>query len=77
MNGYQALPHNDLAQSELQLSVFRQSMYSQSVANLSKSQMYRRPTVTKDPRMKYLMENLDLYYEPWLETVKSSNKHFI
>ena len=77
MNGYHAPPQNDLMQSELQLSVFRQSIYSQSVANLSKSQMYRRPTLTKDPRMKSLVENLDLYYEPWLEKVKSSNKRFL
>ena len=80
MNGYQPSqvpPQNDLMQSELQLSVYRQSIYSQSVANLSRSQMYRRPTLTKDPRMKYLAENLDLYHEPWLEKVKSGNKHFI
>jgi hypothetical protein len=77
MNGYQAPLQNDLMQSELHLSVYRQSIYSQSVANLSRSQIYRRPTLTKDPRMKYLAENLDLYHEPWLEKVKSGNKHFI
>lgn len=27
--------------------------------------------------MRYLAENLDLYHEPWLDKVKSGNKHFI